>query len=175
MTDGIRERYFDVWVMGCSWACRGPRHRKPLTGQLGFDSFVVDGLAGQGVDLYLGHGHGHVLGVAVQAQHQRALVRVLHHLWRGGRGGRLTAEGRRAVRLHEPKRACEPAGTAPGQHPSFLTASPVRGSPSPPAVKLSLSNCPPSSTSHWSGRVLQDENQGLRLKVTDNPAKKTTV
>ena len=41
---------------------------------------MVNGLAGQGVDLYFCHRHGNILHVAVQAEHQGAFVRVLHHL-----------------------------------------------------------------------------------------------
>lgn len=51
-----------------------------LTRQLGFDSFMVNGLAGEGVDLYFCHRHRDILHVAVQAEHQSALVRMLHHL-----------------------------------------------------------------------------------------------
>lgn len=41
---------------------------------------MVNGLAGQRVDLYFCHRHGDVLHVAVQAEHQGTLTRVLHHL-----------------------------------------------------------------------------------------------
>ena len=59
---------------------RASQHRTRLTGQLGLDSFMVNGLAGQGVDLYFCHRHGDILHVAVQAEYQGAFVRVLHHL-----------------------------------------------------------------------------------------------
>jgi hypothetical protein len=56
------------------------RHCIYLTRQLGLDSFMVNRLAGQGVDLYFCHRHRDVLYIAVQAKHQSTFIGVLHHL-----------------------------------------------------------------------------------------------
>lgn len=85
--------------MGSFLIHRVSRHCKHLTRQLGFDSFMVNGLAGQGVDLYFCHRHRDVLHVAVQAQHQCAFVRVLHHLRSQRQWKRLTAEASAEVSI----------------------------------------------------------------------------
>lgn len=85
---GISKLLFDRNILGFpGWGAgdgalthRTSRYCIYLTRELGFDSLMVNGLAGQRVDLYFCHRHGDIFHVAMQAKHQGAFIRVLHHL-----------------------------------------------------------------------------------------------
>lgn len=98
-----------------------------LTRQLGFDPLVVNGLAGQGVDLYFCHRHGDILHVAVQAEHQGAFVRVLHHLRAQAATDEPHTEPRSAARFQIPE---DTRATGNRVLTHFLSHSP------PPAILL---------------------------------------